>query len=112
MESIAENRSLSTVRRVLAIVLRGGFLLLVFSLGFMWPSVWISGFPIPITDFIFPVVVVIWLVTLAAGAVRFRWTRYYYVVLLFWIACALSTAVSIDFHRSLVKLAGETYLVG
>ena len=112
MESISENTTPSALQRVLAIIVNGGFLVLVFSLGFMWPSLNVYNLSIPVTDFIFLVVFVIWAIALAFRATKIVRSRFYYVALFFLAACLLSTIFSADTERSLVKLAGEMYLVG
>ena len=112
MSSLPENRIVIYARWALRISLHAAFLSLVFSLGFMWPSFLFHGFSIPITDLIFPFVFLLWLAALLIGSERVEWNGFYTVLLLFLGACSLSVFFSQDFERSLLKLAGETYLVG
>jgi hypothetical protein len=112
MEPTSDKTIIETSRRILWILVSAGYLIMVFSLGFMWPSFSVYDISIPITDVIFPGVFCLWLIALALKAVRLEWTRFYFVILLFLTACFLSLVFSSVPGRSLVKFAGELYLTG
>lgn len=88
------------------------FLLLIFSLGFMQPNIKISGYPIPLTDFLFLAVFALWALALLLKLSWFRWNRFYLVLIPYLGAMILSTAYSDDLKKSFVKLLGEIYLLG
>ena len=106
-----DNRHDKVKKAVLASV-NASFLLLIFSLGFMQPYVGAFGYPMPLTDFIFPVVFALWILALFIKAARFRWNRLYFVLVLYLGAMTLSTAFSLDQQKSVLKLFGEIYLLG
>lgn len=88
------------------------FLILVFSLGFMQPSISIPGFRVPLTDFIFLVAFSIWLVSIFLKKTAFRFGRFYIPLIFYFLALVFSTIFSVNPKHSFIKLLGETYLIG
>ena len=88
------------------------FLLLVFSLSFITPSIYVKNQKLAATDILFPCVSALWLVCIFLGRYKFRRHRFYGLLIFYFAAMLLSTAFSPDFTRSAVKLLGETYLLG
>jgi O-antigen ligase len=88
------------------------YLVLVFSLGFMQPSVSILGFRVPLADFIFLVTFSIWLVSIFFKKTAFRFGNFYFPLILYFLALVFSTIFSNDLQHSFIKLLGEIYLIG
>jgi hypothetical protein len=88
------------------------FLLLVFSLAFVTPSIYVKNQRLAATDFLFPIVFALWLICVFLGRCKFRRHRFYWLLIFYFAAMFLSTVFSPDFSRSIVKLLGETYLLG
>lgn len=88
------------------------YLALVFSLALMQPFIYFGWQRLSVTDFIFPIVVVLWLAALAAGQIRFRWHKFYWILAFHFAAMLFSSVFSINPQQSFVKLIGETYLLG
>ncbi len=88
------------------------FLVLVFSLGFMQPSIWLFDFQIPITDFIFPVTFFIWLLSILLKQTDFRPGKFYIPLIFYFLALVFSTVFSDNQKTSAIKLFGEIYLIG
>lgn len=64
------------------------------------------------TDFIFPIVVLLWLASLFFRQNNFRWHKFYWILLFYFASMLISTVFSINPSQSFVKLIGETYLLG
>lgn len=88
------------------------FLALVFSLALMQPFIYLGNQRLSVTDFIFPVVVLLWLASLFTRRNNFRWHKFYWVLSFYFAAMSISTIFSINPAQSFVKLIGETYLLG
>jgi O-antigen ligase len=88
------------------------FLVMIFSLAFMWPNLHFRQYAIPVTDLAFPLVVLIWIVAVIFGAAPVVWDRFYLVLLPFLAAVLLSTVFSESRQASMIKLLGELYLIG
>lgn len=88
------------------------FLVLVLSLGFMQPFLFLFGQRINITDFIFLFVFALWLAALISGQTVFRRSRFYFPLAIYLFACVCSTIFSIEPQISRIKLLGELYLIG
>src|SRR5580765_7850251 len=71
------------------------FLLLVFSLGFMQPSVYLFKNIEPPSDFIFLVTGCLWLVALLFRKVTFRWHAFYWLLIFYFASMVVSTVFSI-----------------
>ncbi len=88
------------------------FLVLVFSLGFMQPSIWIFDFRVPLTDFIFPVTFFIWLLSILFKKTDFRFGKFYIPLIFYFFALVFSSVFSDNQRTSFIKLFGEIYLIG
>ena len=88
------------------------FLALVFSLAFMQPFFYLGGQRLSITDFIFPIFVLLWFVSLLFRQNVFRWHKFYWILLFYFVSMSFSTIFSINPSESFVKLLGEVYLLG
>ncbi len=88
------------------------FLVLVFSLGFMQPSISIPSFQVPLTDFIFLAVFFIWLLSILLKKTDFRFGKFYIPLIFYFFALLFSTVFSDNPKLSFIKLCGEIYLIG
>jgi putative inorganic carbon (hco3(-)) transporter len=88
------------------------YLLLIFSLGFMQPSVTVYGFQVPPTDFIFLIAFALWLLALILKKTDFRRHNFYWILLLYFAAMILPTVFSENPAKSFVKLLSQIYLFG
>jgi hypothetical protein len=88
------------------------FLALVFSLALMQPFIYFGGQRLSATDFIFPIVVLLWFASLFFRQNNFRWHKFYWILLFYFASMLFSTIFSINPSQSFVKLHGETYLIG
>lgn len=91
---------------------RALFLLLIFSLGFMQPFVQLAGQRLAPTDLLFPAVVILWLLAILLGQLRFKWHKFYLVLGGYFAAMLVSAIFSVGSGASFIKLIGETYLIG
>lgn len=89
-----------------------GFLLLALSTAFLIPEIYLKNQKIAFADFLFPIVFGFWLIGLFLGKFNFRWHKFYWLLSFYFLAMCFSTAFSEDFPQSLIKLAGEIYLLG
>ncbi|HEX9963266.1 MAG TPA: O-antigen ligase family protein [Pyrinomonadaceae bacterium] len=87
------------------------FLLLIFSLAFMQPFVYVAGFRAVATDIIFLFTFAFWILALLTGQTRFRRHRFYRLLLFYFAAMLVSTVFSVNPRTSFVKLLGEIYLL-
>lgn len=88
------------------------FLALVASLAVMKPSIYFGGFNLPPTDFLFLAVFSLWLIFLLTGHGSFRFHKFYFLLLFYFAAMAISTAFSENPKQSFIKLSGISYLLG
>src|SRR4030095_7718427 len=88
------------------------FLVVIFSLGLMKPSVEVGFASLTFTDFIFPVALFGWLIAIAKGHCRFEWRREYWAFAFYFVALTLSALFSVNPRLSFVRLAGVGYLIG
>lgn len=88
-----------------------GFLLLIFSLAFVTPSIYIQNQRAAATDFLFLFVFALSAVCILLRQYKFRWHRFYWLLLFYFATMLLSTIFSPDLRRSAVKLLSETYLL-
>lgn len=89
------------------------FLALVALLPVIQPvAVRIGRYPVPPADFVFIGLALAFAATVLAGRRRVRWTPWCWTLVAYAAALAASAATSEDPRRSLLKLAGEWYLVG
>ena len=89
-----------------------GFLLLVFSLAFLTPSIYIKNQKLAVTDFLFPLVFALWLICILLRQIKFRWHNFYWFLAFYFAAMLFSTIFSPNFSQSIIKLLSETYLLG
>ncbi|HEX8370979.1 MAG TPA: O-antigen ligase family protein [Pyrinomonadaceae bacterium] len=88
------------------------FLLLIFSLAFMQPYVYIAGFRAVAADIIFLLACGFWILSLITKQARFRRHRFYWLLLFYFAAMLVSAVFSINPRTSFIKLLGEIYLLG
>jgi hypothetical protein len=91
---------------------KGLLALLIFSLGFNWPRMFVAGFVMFPTDFVFVALAGACLVAAVTGALRPRWERGYWVMLIYFAALGSSLLVSERPETSALKMATQFYLAG
>lgn len=62
-------------------------------------------------DVVFAATAIAWVISLARGRTRIRWSRFYVFAGLYYASLCLAAAVSINLRASLLRLPGEAYLV-
>ena len=87
------------------------FIMLIFSLGFMRPNFQVSGLVVQFTDLLFLASIALFAVSIAAGNRSFRYDRIFSVFGIYFLALAISAALSPEPLFSLAKLVGEAYLI-
>jgi putative inorganic carbon (hco3(-)) transporter len=87
------------------------FFLLVFSLVFMQPYVYVAGFRATPTDIIFLFTFALWILSLITKQTRFRWHQFYWLLIFYFAAMLVSAVFSVNPRTSLIKLLGEIYLL-
>jgi len=87
------------------------FFLLIFSLAFMQPYVYVAGFRAIPADIIFLFTFALWLLSLLTKQARFRWHRFYWLLLFYFAAMLVSAVFSVNPRTSSIKLLGEIYLL-
>src|SRR5688500_14177387 len=87
------------------------YLVLIFSLGFMKPSLESPLTPLTPTDLVFPLFFVWWLGSILVGANRLEWNSAYWAFLIYLVAFLFSSIFSINPALSFGKLVGVVYLV-
>ena len=92
--------------------IRSVFLILIFSLSVGTPLIYALNQRFALSDFIFPFVSILFLSAIVTGVVKFRWHKFYWLLLFYFAAMLFSAAFSVDRKHSFIKLAGETYLIG
>jgi O-antigen ligase len=108
---MAENQTNGFSSRLQKIVWLA-FLILVFSLAFMKPFIYLWNQRVSPTDIIFPIAFLIWFASLFAGLKGFRWHKFYWILLFYFVSLIISTIFSNNPASSLIKLFGESYLLG
>ena len=89
----------------------GLFLCLVFSLALMKPSIGALYAALTLTDLIFPVLFIFWVLEVAVGEGRFKWRPEFYAFSIFLLSLLISAAFSVDPARSFIKLSSAVYLI-
>jgi O-antigen ligase len=89
----------------------GIFLLLIFSLGFMKPSVETGFASLTPTDVIFPLAFVCWIAALLIGDDGFKWRTEFWALGVYFLALLVSCIFSINPRLSFIKLAGAAYMI-
>lgn len=88
---------------------RAALLLLIISLAFMKPTVALFGFNAGPTDFLFPLVALLWFAAWVSGQAPLRWNRAYWLLAAYLAAMALSGLQ--DPGVAAPKLATQAYLL-
>lgn len=89
------------------------FGLVVFSLPFVnFPNLRKYGYPIQLTDFLFLLTGLVWLIYLVLRKNKLRISWFYLPLSLYFVSLCLSTIFSEDQSKSFIKLLGVTYLLG
>lgn len=78
----------------------------------MQPALFISGFRLPITDFIFPFVFLAFLSGVLLRKIEFRFSKFYLPLIIYFFVLFLSAIFSENQKLSLIKFCGELYLFG
>lgn len=89
----------------------GFYLLLVFSLGVMKPSIETGFASLAPTDVLFPLVFALWIAAIATGDGRFEWRTEFLAFGFYFLALIVSSIFSINPGFSFVRLAGIAYLI-
>ncbi len=88
------------------------FLLLVFSLGFMQPYIFLLNNRIPLAEFLFLTTIFVWLIFLVFRKLRLRFSVAHLVILAYVFAMAISAVFSTSPEISWIKFLGVCYLAG
>lgn len=88
------------------------FLLLIFSLSVGTPLIYFQNLRFPLTDLIFPIVCIAFLLSLILKKIDFRWHKCYLLILFYFVSMLVSSVFSINPKQSFIKLAGGIYLLG
>ena len=107
----SESSEASGFSRFLTKAVWCGFLLVVFSLALMSPTIYVKYQRMATTDFIFLCVATVWLICILLRQTKFRWHRFYWLAAFYLAAMLFSTFFSPNFTQSVLKLTGETYLL-
>ncbi|MFN3329827.1 MAG: O-antigen ligase family protein, partial [Pyrinomonadaceae bacterium] len=83
----------------------------IFSLGYIQPSVFVLGFTVAPSDFLFPLVFAFWFLAVAKKQIYLSWHSFFQLLLLYFLAMAISALFSEDVFRSSVKLFTQIYLL-
>jgi len=101
---------MSIIKTGLGSIVFGLYLLLIFSLGSMKPTIDVGFAEITPTDLIFPIVALCWLAAIIAGSCRFRW-RFEFSIFAFYLATlTISSVFSANPRLSFTRLLGVVYL--
>ncbi len=87
------------------------FLAYVFTLGFMQPRLLTFGPKLQVSDLLFVILFILWLISILNQPRLFRAHRFYWVIIFYILAGVFSLFVSDDPRADPVKLAGNIYLV-
>lgn len=88
------------------------FLVLVFSLGFMQPTIFVGGLALPVTDAFFVVTFCIWLLAMVLRKVEFQFGWFYLLLGLYAVGVLPSVLFSENPTLSSIKYLGVLYLIG
>lgn len=86
-------------------------MLLIFSLGFVYPFLYVYGQRIPFTDFIFVAVFLVWIYGILTKRIGLRFHFFFLLAAFYLFALFISVILSSDPKSSLLKFLGEIYLV-
>ena len=85
----------------------------ILSLPFLHPRlVRVGGLGVPLSDALFLITALTWLFALLTRKVEIRWSYFYWPLAAWAAALVLATIGSQNLQKSVVKLAGELYLIG
>ncbi len=87
------------------------FLILIFSLGFMQPSLRFLKYRIPLTELIFLILFVFFLAAVFKREIKIRFGSFYIPLVFYFFSLLVSTIFSANIKISFVKLFGEIYLL-
>ena len=87
------------------------FLLLIFSLSFMKPAIFVGGLAVTATDAIFIITCAALAAAVATGETRLRWNSFYSVLLFYFTALLISLLGSAEPQQAALKLASQAYLL-
>lgn len=87
------------------------FLLLVFSAALMQPFFNYTNLRFSSTDFVFPFVFLLFIISILFRFKRFRWHQFYWFLLFYFLSMLISAFFSTNPKQSFVKLTGELYLL-
>lgn len=87
------------------------FLVLIFSLSLMQPFIYYQNLRFSSTDFIFPIVLLTFAITVFLRFLPFKWHRYYWILLFYFLSMLISSVFSVNPKQSFIKLAGEFYIL-
>ncbi|CAN5541797.1 hypothetical protein BH18ACI3_BH18ACI3_17730 [soil metagenome] len=103
---------MKTDRLSLENITKVSFLVLVFSLGFMQPSLYFGGSAVQLTDLAFLLAGALWLASLLNRKTTFRLDPLFLPLAFYFFALLLSAVFSVNPRISFIKLLGESYLIG
>lgn len=86
-------------------------LLQIASLPLYKPPVPLLGYAASLTDGLFLVTGGLWALAVARGETRVRWNPFFFIVLAYFGALALSALASSDMRATIIKLATQVYLI-
>ncbi len=109
---MTEETQTETSRSNLQKIIWFAFLALIFSLAIGTPFVYYQNQRIPLTDFLFLIVSLLFLLSIIFKTNKFRWHKFYWLLLFYFAAMLLSSIFSINPKPSFIKLLGEIYLLG
>ncbi|MBK9165662.1 MAG: hypothetical protein IPM21_17470 [Acidobacteria bacterium] len=107
----SESEQVSAARSGLETVVFVVFLLLIISLGFMQPNVRFSGMRLQVTDLLFPLFFIGCVAVALKERFAIRPDRTYIFIAIYFLVLAVSAAFSVQPTSSLLRLAGELFLV-
>lgn len=87
------------------------FLFLIFSLSLMQPFFYYKNLRFSLIDFIFPIVFALSAFNFITKRIIFRWHKFYWFLLFYFLSMLVSAFFSIDIRESFIKLSGEFYLL-
>src|SRR5215207_831097 len=102
---------MSKLETGLSRIVFGLYLLLIFSLGLMKPSIDAGFAELTPTDLIFPAVVLCWLTAIAVGSSSVRWRPEFSIFGFYFLALAISSIFSANPSLSFGRLPGVAYLL-
>lgn len=87
------------------------FLVLIFSLALMQPFFNYQNLRFSSTDFIFPIVLLAFALTIFLRIIPFKRHSFYWFLLFYFLSMLISSVFSVNPKQSFIKLAGEFYIL-